>query len=589
MRGFLTCPCDTGGQRRCLPPPELLEIAMSFFESMRIRTKLIAATAAMLAVLVGLGLFAVERMSKVDAAASEIADHWLPSSLALGAINTEMGDHLGLVLTHVLSTDAQQMAAVEQRLQETEQAIQATRVAYEKLISSADERRRYDGFSRDLEAYRVAVAKAIALSRRNENAAASAVAVGEIEPLAEKASATLDELVELNTSGGRDSAREADALFHATRNLVLAVLAGVVLLGSLAGWLIVRSIGRSIAATIAPMTRLAADDLDVEVPYRGQKTEVGAIADAVQVFKEALLAKRRADAELARENEARALRALRLDELAAGFETKVGSLVQALAASAGQLESTARGLNELAERTNSQSIAVAAGSEEASANVQTVASATEELTASIHEISTQVSQSAQITQRAVEEAERTDGTVQGLATGAQKIGQVVELISSIAAQTNLLALNATIEAARAGEAGKGFAVVAQEVKSLATQTARATEDIAQQVAAIQSSTGDAVRTLQGIAATIGEIDAIASVVAAAVEEQGAATQEIARNVQEAARGTQEVSANIAGVREAVTHTGASAGQVLGAAGELSRRSGELSEEVRQFLSAVKAA
>ena len=263
-------------------------------------------------------------------------------------------------------------------------------------------------------------------------------------------------------------------------------------------------------------------------------------------------------------------------KLADDFETNVKSVVDTVSAASTEMQATAQAMSATAEETNRQSTVVAAASEQATNNVQTVASAAEELSASVSEISNQVSQSTKIARAAVEKATGTNAQIQELATAAQKIDEVVKLISDIAAQTNLLALNATIEAARAGDAGKGFAVVASEVKSLANQTAQATDEIAAQISAVQSATTSSVSAIEEITKVIKEINEISNAVAAAVEEQGAATQEIARNVQEAATGTREVSSNISGVTQAASETGTSAQQVLEAAGELSRQSEGLS-------------
>lgn len=261
----------------------------------------------------------------------------------------------------------------------------------------------------------------------------------------------------------------------------------------------------------------------------------------------------------------------------------VSDVVKVVASAATELQSTAESLSATAEETARQSQSVASASEQTTNNVNTVAAAAEEMANSIEEIGRQVEQSANIASRAVQEANSTDTSVSGLASAAQKIGEVVELISDIANQTNLLALNATIEAARAGDAGKGFAVVASEVKSLANQTAKATEDIAAQIGNIQEATGGTVTAIKNISSTIGEISEIASSIASAVEEQSAATQEISRNVQEAAAGTQDVASNIAGVTEAADETGRSSSEVLAAAKELSINGEQLSEHVQKFL------
>jgi len=297
---------------------------------------------------------------------------------------------------------------------------------------------------------------------------------------------------------------------------------------------------------------------------------------AISVYQEAMLAER-------------ARRGQKLDGLTQSFEVKVGELVGMVSSAATELRTTAESMTGTAGQTTEQATTVAAAAEQASANVQNVASAAEELSSSIAEISRQVTQSAKIAGRAVEDAQRTDGVVRALAEGAQKIGDVVSLISDIAGQTNLLALNATIEAARAGEAGRGFAVVASEVKSLATQTAKATDDIARQIAQIQEATNEAVLSIQSIGGTIGEVNEIAATIAAAVEQQGSATQEIARSVQQAAAGTQQVTASISGVSHGATITGSAATQVLSAADELSRQAENLSGEIGYFIAGVKAA
>ena len=374
-------------------------------------------------------------------------------------------------------------------------------------------------------------------------------------------------------------------------SIVMGVIAAAGIALGLALGLIV-----SRAGIVTPMRRiveclskLADGDLSIEVFGTDRKDEVGEIAQTTQVFKENMLRTRELETQQAKEQETRIHRARTIEGYIETFETSVARSLDLLAASATEMRATSESMSATAEQTSRQATAVAAASEEAASNVQTVASAAEELSSSISEITRQVAESAQISNKAAVDAENTDHTVQGLADAAQRIGEVVRLISDIASQTNLLALNATIEAARAGEAGKGFAVVASEVKALANQTAKATDEIAAQVMAIQGATQQSVGAIKDIGLTIGSIKEIATTIASAVEEQGAATQEIARNVEQASQGTAEVSSNIAGVTQAADETGTAASQVLDAAGGLAREAESLRGQVNDFLAKVRAA
>jgi methyl-accepting chemotaxis protein len=369
-------------------------------------------------------------------------------------------------------------------------------------------------------------------------------------------------------------------------------IAGLVLVLAMAaiGFLFARSITNPIARMTDSMGVLADGNLDAEIPAQDRSDEIGEMAAAVQVFKENAIRVKEMEAEqLEQEKRTEDEKRRMMNQMADDFQASVGGVVQTVSSASTELQSSAQSMTAISEQTSSQATAVAAASEEASTNVQTVASAAEELSSSISEISRQVSQSTEIAGTAVGAAEQADEMVQGLAMSAQKIGEVVALITDIADQTNLLALNATIEAARAGEAGKGFAVVASEVKNLANQTAKATEEISSQISGIQSATQDSVQAIQGITKTIGEISEIAGAIAAAVEEQGAATSEIARNVEQAAAGTGEVSSNIGGVTQAAGEAGQSATQVLNAANELSEQSELLKSEVDKFMTQVRNA
>jgi methyl-accepting chemotaxis protein len=371
--------------------------------------------------------------------------------------------------------------------------------------------------------------------------------------------------------------------------LGLSILGIAVISGSIA-WIIGRSISRPLGQLGARMRALADGALDGEIPGIERGDEIGAMAATVQIFKDNALRIRGLEkVEAETQGRAAAERRAAMESIASDFERSVTGIVRSVSTAAAGMQTTAQSMTATASDASARAATVGAASQSASNNVGTVAAAAEELSSSVAEISRQVARSSAIASKAVGDAERTNATVGALSTGAEKIGEVVKLIHSIAAQTNLLALNATIEAARAGESGRGFAVVASEVKALANQTAKATEEISAQVAAMQASTSDAVVSIGGITETIAQMSEITVSISAAIDQQGNATREIARNIQSVAAGSSEISAHIGGVTTAAAATGTAASDVLSNARELDNQSGMLRGAVDEFLTKVRAA
>ena len=365
---------------------------------------------------------------------------------------------------------------------------------------------------------------------------------------------------------------------------------GIAIVSSSIAWIIGRSISRPLGQLGARMRALADGSLEGGIPGVGRGDEVGAMAATVQIFKDNAVRIRGLEkAETETQARVAAERRAAMEGIAGDFERSVNGIVRSVSAAAAGMQTTAQSMTATASDASARAATVGAASDGASSNVGTVAAAAEELSTSVAEISRQVTRSSEIANKAVGDAERTNATVEVLSTGAEKIGEVVKLIHSIAAQTNLLALNATIEAARAGESGRGFAVVASEVKALANQTAKATEEISAQVAAMQASTSDAVSAINGITETIAQMSEITVSISAAIEQQGDATREIARNIQQVATGSSEISAHIGGVTTAAAATGSAASDVLANARELDTQSGMLRSAVDGFLAKIRAA
>jgi methyl-accepting chemotaxis protein len=557
-----------------------------------IRAKITAIVALLLASLAGMGLLAILKMQSMNHNTVEIATNWLPSVRTLGELRTGVITYRNVLREHMLSETLEDKRATEKTLEGVVESNTKIRQSYEAMISSPEERAIYEEWLRTWNAYKDGAAKVMELSRQEAGKVpleAHAMNKNVVNKLSISADEILKKDIDFNNKGASVETQNGADSYSTAFWLVLSILAVAIVVGATAGFMVIRDVSGAIASIVKPMQSLGAGDLSADVPHRGEKTEIGTMADALQIFKEALIAKRAADEAAAKDADAKLERGRRVDSITREFEQMIGDIVTNVSSASTQLEASAGTLSGTAARSQELSTTVAAASEEASTNVQSVASATEELSSSVNEISRQVQESARMASDAVGQARSTTERVSELSKAATRIGDVVELINTIAGQTNLLALNATIEAARAGEAGRGFAVVASEVKALAEQTAKATGEIGQQINGIQAATNDSVNAIKEISGTIERLSEISSTIAAAVEEQGAATQEISRNVQQAAQGTQQVSSNITDVQRGATETGSASSQVLSAAQTLSVDSGRLKTEVSKFLTNVRAA
>jgi len=557
--------------------------------SLNIRVKVLAAFALVLCCTVLLGLFAVQRLGQVERAAAAMRDRDMPATRALDALSQAATQFRFEQAAMLLASDPAQLRAARTASQAELARFDQAFHAYRPAIVSAEERRLADAFAGAWHNYQAKSKQLATLLMFGDRPSAVSFFLMRMHDAAQSFQSALAQALAVRLQHVRAEGELGAAISAAAPRWILAALALTGLLCAAIGAALVRGISRPVTAMTAAMERLAEGDTAIDVPGVGRSDEVGHMARAVRVFRESMVRNAGLAADQEREHAAQAARAARLAELVRGFESQVTGMVGTLSTAAARLDATAQEMSHTAEQADAQAATVVTAAETASAGVQTVAGAAEQLSGSIAEIGGQVARSARMTAAAAEDARQTDAVVRALADGASRIGEVLSLIKGIAAQTNLLALNATIEAARAGEAGKGFAVVAGEVKSLASQTARATEEIAAQIGGIQSATQQAVKAIDAITERIGEVSGIATSIAAAIEQQGATTAEIARNVQATARATQDVTANIAGVSEAANGTGSAARQVLDAAADVSRQAERMQQQVEGFVAGVRAA
>jgi methyl-accepting chemotaxis protein len=537
--------------------------------------------------------FAALRMNHADDAYSNLVNRVDVATVAVARGSRDVESFVSLVYQLVTETSAEGSSRLlsqnaEEKKMYEERYAEALRLIPEK----ADELARLHVKAQAMFGGCAQVVQAVASADTPEDTAKSVELLkSQCGPLAaavlNEQTKVVDDLVAYARTAATIVSAEARS---GIRLAVVLVTLGLALSLAAAMWICIRGLSRPIANLKAAMERLAAADLQVNVPEVGRRDEIGQMARAVEVFKTSGIEVEKLKAQQAEtEGHAAKQRKQDMERLATAFEDSIGEIIHNVSSAATSMESSANSLTITAEKTAELSSVVASAANTASSNVKSVAGSAEEMASTVQEISSRVRESAGIAGQAATQAEQMNGGVTRLSEAAKRIGDVINMISTIAAQTNLLALNAAIEAARAGEAGRGFAVVAAEVKSLAEQTTKATGEVSQQISSIQQATEESVSAIKEITETINRVSEISSTVAVAVEEQGAATRQIAVKVQRASEGTSTVAANISDVERGAAETGSASAEMLSAAQSLSAQSQRLKREVGTFLTTVRAA